>query len=392
MADIPARSAVSPAERWSNEFLDSMRQVGDVEADSVVAALFDEGNVDAVNSLMTTLIRNDGLPSDKLPKVVLDYLSENAKIAFPRSANLERAQNLFGESGPEMLVALGFYSLPAAYAAKKGVQVLYRTAFLKDRPVRRVFETTQMVIDVLSPGGLGPQGRGRITVDKVRLMHAAVRHLVLSDRKQPWDSTELGVPLNQEDLAGTLMTFSYLVLDGLSRLGIQVSSEDQEAYLSTWVDIGRLLGIRSELFPANVAEARELTDIIYTRQIAPSPEGVQLTHALLEGMQNLIPISHLKSLPAGLVQFFLADDAIGGRNVAELLEVPEEKLPALAVRILSVLGEISERFENDPIGAVIRFFSRHLIQGMLDVARGGQRSPFFIPDALKERWGMPGNN
>jgi hypothetical protein len=139
MADIPARSAVSPAERWSNEFLDSMRQVGDVEADSVVAALFDEGNVDAVNSLMTTLIRNDGLPSDKLPKVVLDYLSENAKIAFPRSANLERAQNLFGESGPEMLVALGFYSLPAAYAAKKGVQVLYRTAFLKDRPVRRVF-------------------------------------------------------------------------------------------------------------------------------------------------------------------------------------------------------------------------------------------------------------
>lgn len=392
MADIPAATVVSPAERWSNDFLDSMRQVGDPEADSVVQALFAEGDVDAVNALMMTLVQNDGLPAAKLPKVVLDYLAQNARITFPNGDAIARAQSLFALNGPEMLAVLGFYSLPAAYAAKKGVQVLYRTAFLKDRPVRRVFETTQMVIDVLTPGGLAPGGRGRVTVDKVRLMHAAVRHLLLVDRQQPWDSAALGVPLNQEDLAGTLMTFSYLVLDGLSRLGIEVSDEDQEAYIRTWVDLGRLLGVRSELFPANVAEARALTDIIYRRQIAPSPEGVQLTRALLEGMQRLIPLTHLKGIPAGLVHFFLAKDAIGGQDVAALLEVPEEKWPLLAVRILGELGEISQRFGNDPIGAVIRFFSRHFVQGMLDVARGGQRSPFYIPDALQERWGMPGNN
>ncbi|HET9931565.1 MAG TPA: oxygenase MpaB family protein [Polyangiaceae bacterium] len=389
MADTGERS---PDERWSNEFLDSMRQVGDTEADGVIRTLFQQGDVDAVNSLMATLVRNDGLPSALLPEVVRDYLADNARITFDDTAQIARAQNLFALNGPEMLVALGFYSLPASYAAKKGVQVLYRTAFLKDRPVRRVFETTQMVIDVLTPSGLAAGGRGRVTVDKVRLMHAAVRHLLLTDRALPWDTASLGYPVNQEDLAGTLMTFSYLVLDGLHRLGIDVPSEDQEAYLAFWVSLARLLGLRSELYPRNVSEARALTDIIYTRQIAPSMEGVQLTRALLDGMEGLIPIQHLKSLPAALVQFFLAKDAIGGQNVAALLQVPEEKLPLLAVRILGELGEISQRFGSDAIGSVIRFFSGHFLQGMLDVSRGGARSPFFIPDALKERWGMPGNN
>lgn len=378
--------------RWSNEFLDSMRQVGDAAADGVVQELFLKGDVDAVNSLMMTLVRNDGLPSAELPEVVRDYLADNARITFDDGAQIARAQNLFALNGPEMLVALGFYSLPAAYAAKKGVQVLYRTAFLKDRPVRRVFETTQMVIDVLTPGGLAPGGRGRVTVDKVRLMHAAVRHLLSHDRGMPWDTALLGVPINQEDLAGTLMTFSYLVLDGLDRLGIDVPRADQEAYVAFWVSLARLLGLQSTMYPRDVSEARALTDIIYTRQIAPSMEGVQLTRALLEGMQGLIPIEHLKSLPAGLVHFFLAKDAIGGQNVAELLQVPEEKLPLLAVRIVGELGELAQRFGSDAIGSVIRFFSAHLLQGMLDVSRGGVRSPFYIPDALKERWGMPGNN
>lgn len=384
--------ALLPAERWSNEFLDSMRQVGDTEADAVIRELFAAGDVDAVNALMHTLVRNDGLPSALLPKVVRDYLAQNEAIPLPDGAQMARAQNLFALNGPEMLVALGFYSLPASYAAKKGVQVIYRSAFLRDRPVRRVFETTQMVIDVLSPCGFDPQGRGRVTVEKVRLMHAAVRHLTLSDAAQPWDSAALGVPVNQEDLAGTLMTFSYLVLDGLARLGIDVAVDDQEAYLAIWVSIGRLLGMRSEMFPSSVVEAKLLTQIIYERQIAPSPEATQLTRALLEGMEGLVPLTSLKSIPAGLVHFFLGKDSITGRNIAELLEVPEEKWPLLAVRILGELGEISQRFGNDPVGAVIRFFSRHFLQGLLDVSRGGVRSPFYIPDALQERWGLPGNN
>lgn len=377
---------------WTSEFLDRMRTIGDPEADSVIAELFAKGEVGAVNSLMETLVRNDGLPSPLLPSIVRDYLTRTSHAALASAEDLSRAQNLFGLVGPEMLIALGFYSLPASYAARKGVQVIYRTAFLQKRPIRRVFETTQMVIDVLSPGGLAAQGRGLVTSQKVRLMHAAVRHLIVTDTQQPWNQQELGLPVNQEDLAGTLMTFAYLVLDGLARLGIDVEPADQEAYLRTWASIARVLGLREELLPANVAEARLLTAIIYERQIAPSPQGVELTRALIDGMERLVPLAPLKGIPAGLIQFFLGHDAFAGQNVAALLGVEDAKLPHLAIRIVAELGELAQHFSHDPVGSVIRYFSRHMMQGLLDVSRGNTRAPFFIPPTLQERWGMPGNN
>ena len=44
------------AARWNDAQLDAMRQTQDVVADPVVAALFAAGQVDAVNSLMKTLV------------------------------------------------------------------------------------------------------------------------------------------------------------------------------------------------------------------------------------------------------------------------------------------------------------------------------------------------
>src|SRR5687768_16325233 len=190
---------------WSDAFLDSKRTRGDEAADRVIAELFEEGDVAAVNQLMQTLVVNDGMPSELLPPNVRDYLDRTSSAPLVDPELVEIGEDVFGLYGPEILAILGFYSLPAAYAAKKGVQVLYRTAYLEKRPVRRVFETTQMVIDVMAEDGLGPHGKGVRTAEKVRLMHAAVRHLIRSDPKNPWDVKELGVPINQEDLAGTLM-------------------------------------------------------------------------------------------------------------------------------------------------------------------------------------------
>src|ERR1035441_7239719 len=53
--------------RWNDVQLDAMRQTQDPVADPVVAALFAAGKVDAVNSLMRTLVENDGLPPGALP-------------------------------------------------------------------------------------------------------------------------------------------------------------------------------------------------------------------------------------------------------------------------------------------------------------------------------------
>ena len=81
-----------PAERWSNDFLNSMRQQGDPLADGVIADLFAKGEVDAVNALLDTLVKNDGLPSPLLPQVVRDYLAETAKIPLAHPEQITRAR------------------------------------------------------------------------------------------------------------------------------------------------------------------------------------------------------------------------------------------------------------------------------------------------------------
>jgi hypothetical protein len=368
--------------------LDDARNRGDAAADAAIAALFRDGQVEAVNGLMRTLVQNDGLPSEQLPAAVCDYLSRTTSPADIESPQVALAEEIFGVLGPEILAVLGFYSLPADYAAKKGVQVLYRTGRLLTNPTRRVFETTQMVVDVMAPGGLGPGGRGVRSAQKVRLMHAAVRHLLTNDPGQPWDGA-LGTPINQEDLAGTLMSFSFLVLDGLERLGAGLSPADRDAYFRAWMAVGKIMGIGDELIPEDLDQGRALTQLIHERQIAASPQGAALAHALVEGYQKLMP-ALLKGAPLSLIHFFLDRDPFTGQNVAALLGLPPADWTRYVVEIVAHVERFFGERDIHPSleDQAISYVSRHLIEGFLLVERGGRRAPFSIPDSLQTRWGV----
>ncbi|QRK10809.1 DUF2236 domain-containing protein [Archangium violaceum] len=377
-----------PSSLWTHDFMDEMRTRMDPLADAVIERLFTEGKVDAVNRLMRTLVENDDLPSSQLPPYVRDYLART-RASVPRldSEKLRQGQELFDLFGPEVMMILGFYSLPAAYAARKGVQVLYRTGFLQKRPVRRVFETAQMVVDVMTEGGLEPDGRGVCTTQKVRLMHAAVRYMIRHDTRHPWDARELGEPINQEDLAGTLMTFAFVVLEGMKALHIELTPEQQEAWLYAWTAVGRIIGVDERLIPANVDEARQLTRLIRQRQVAYSEEGVAMTAELIEGMQALTP-DILDGLPASMIHFFLDQDQWQGLNVADMLKVPKPDWTAIIPQAVKYVGELTDWVGDNTFVAakLLRFISKDIVEGMLLVERGGQRTPFYIPEHLQDRW------
>lgn len=374
---------------WTNQELDQARTVADPPADQVVAELFRTREVDAVNELLRTLVINDGLPSALLPPIVLDYLAQTAVTPSIAAEQLSLGEEVFGAWGPEILMVLGFYALPADYAAKKGVQVLYRTGRLTHNPLRRVFETTQMVVDVMSPGGLSLDGRGMRSAQKVRLMHAAVRHLLTHDRQRPWDPS-FGAPINQEDLAGTLMSFSFVVLDGLERLGVTLQPEEQQAYFQVWMAIGRVMGIRQDLIPENLADCKALTQLIHQRQIAASPEGVALASALVEGYQGLMP-DFLRGTPASMIHYFLDHDPFSGQNVAAMLGVPPANWTSVVAKVVVDIDHFFDRFqiESSLADKAFSVVSRHLVEGLLLVERGGRRAPFTIPDHLLRRWSIP---
>jgi hypothetical protein len=377
-------AAVVEVDRYSDAVLDAARLRGDPPADRVIQALFKDREVVEARRLLGTLIKNDQPPPEGLPPEVVEYLNSAPAIPAGGAGQIEKGQDLFVEHGPIMLMCLGCYSLPASYGAAKGVVVLHRTAYLERRPTKRLFETTQMVIDVMTPGGLEPGGRGVRTAQKVRLMHAMVRHMLQNDTQDPWRQ-ELGVPINQEDLAGTLMTFVWGTMDGLEKLGVHPTAEAKEHYLAAWRFVGRLMGLEESLIPSTMAEAEHLKQRIEDRQIGPSPEGRELTKALLDMMEKNSELPPLKAMPAALMRHFLPE------NVSDFLGIPNHPIEKLAIDALELLAKGEELLlHSSSIQRAARSFSVHFTQWMINVELGGRSAPFVIPLHLQQRWGIGG--
>lgn len=366
--------------RWSDPQLDAMRELGDPPADAVIQDVFARQQIDAVNQIMRVLVRNDAPPPAELPEPVRIYLDQTDDVPlWADPAKIALGQELFCRYGPQIVLILNCYSLPASYAARKGVQVLHRTTRLQSSAHRRVVETAHMVMDVMRPGGLAPAGTGVRTAQKVRLMHAAVRHLLLQD----WDA-ELGVPINQEDLAGTLLTFSYVVVDGLRKLGLDLEHAEVEAYFHAWNVVGHIMGVREDLLAATEAEGRELNDLIWRRQAQANPEGQALTDALIQYMQYATPGNMFDGFPASMMRFFLGD------ATADMLGIEPADWTRRMIgplRFLTALGDDAGD-EISPIGKVAAFFGRKFIEGLCWMERGGERVQFDIPAELRAVWKM----
>jgi hypothetical protein len=370
----------TPDVRWTDEVLDAFRLVGDPPADRAVDAVFAAGQIAEVNRLMRTLVRNDMPPPGELPAALQDYFETTDNL--PEWADLDaiaRSQEFFARHGLLAILILGCYSLPVCYAAARGVKVIYDSARLYSDARRRVVETAQLLVDGLAPGGLAPDGAGVRSTQKVRLMHAAVRSLLL---KRGWDTPTLGIPINQEDLVGTLGTFSFYFMDGLRRLNVRFLPRDADDYIHTWNVIGHILGIQRALLPQNFDEATYLAGRISERHFTASPEGKALQEALTGFMQSVLPGSKLDGLPVAMTRHFL------GRKRADLLDLPPADWTQLSLIPFLVFNVFlsNANLRIPPVADTVSLFSRKMIENLLVMERGGERTDFHIPQSLKDAW------
>ncbi len=153
-------------------------------------------------------------------------------------------------------------------------------------------------------------GKGYITAKKVRFLHASMRYMLmqpdrfkpwgskdkpqtfaeyLSQVQKPWDNMALGVPVNQEDMAYTLLTFGLVIPRGLEKWGVPLSREQKEAFLHLWRVIGYTMGINSELLTDNWEDAESLYEAIQKGQAEASEDGLKLTEALMGFLGDYLP-------------------------------------------------------------------------------------------------------
>ena len=359
--------------RYAGQMLDGLRQEGDPAADEVVAEI---EAAPEVARLLQTLLRNDqAVPADLTGTVAAWTRATGRLPSWVNPRRLERGAAFFAEHGVLISLILATDSLVQCYAARKGVKVLTATYRMAQNPYRRIAETAQWMLLVLAPGGLGPNGQGIRATQKVRLMHAAIRYLVL---KAGWDVSDLGVPINQEDLAGTLMAFSYIVLRDLRKLGVAVSDREAEDFLYTWRVIGELMGIRPSVIPVSQTEAQELTAAIFRRHHGPSPEGALLTRALLEMHARMIPGELFDGIFPALLRY------LAGDQVADWMEVPRTPWEAVVERFGKAIGRAENK--TDLLRRAAGRLGVAFLQATSIAMTGYERAPFEIPTELRRRW------
>lgn len=334
--------------KWTNELLDRQRLIQDPVADELVNRLVEEFGSDQAKRFFEILIRNIDIPFDQVPPYVKDYID---KMAYPPAntdlARVRKGQQVFYDLGAVFALILYFRSLPTTYLDWRGCEVLRITGRLDstrswpDTYARRVGETTQFLLDAMTAGSLDPHGKGVQTVLKVRLVHASIRHFV--SRHPDWDESKLGKPINQEDLAYTLLTFGLAMVEGIRLMKIPMTDEQAEDYHYAWKVVGHYLGIDPNLIPENLSEAREQMKVMEARLHGPSEAGTSCTKALVDfSKQTMLPGELFDNTPEHLIRYFIGDEK------ADLLGLPHHKgclsfLPIFLAKYLGALEKVEDR-------------------------------------------------
>lgn len=253
-------------------------------------------------------------------------------------------------------------------------------------------------------------GKGYISAKKVRFLHASMRYLLEQNNQccpfggqgkaatfsealsqtenNAWDFEKFGCPVNQEDLAYTLLTFGLVIPRGLAHWGVPVSEKQRDGFLHLWKVIGHVMGIRSELLTDDWQEANELYALIQERQAGHSEAGIALTDALMGFLDEYLP-----RLPgfAERLSTALIVNQIGKAQASNI--IPEERMRATyrfwrrpiyaAVggtfrMFLRLRGKFYRRFKH--LGGItanrIHEAGEHLIESWRSAYI---RKPFFVP-------------
>ncbi len=392
----------------TTEFLSNKRAITDPLADDLIAKLIDSGNKKLINEVFLRLTTNASYSIklfEDFPEGIKDsinqYFETTSKLPEWADQNLiAKGQEVFSIYGPEVFMLLNVSSLPMCYTCAKGAKVLYATGRLMEKRgnidplARRLMETAQMVMNVMSPGGFAEKGSGLVTMQKVRLIHASIRHYLKSPDSNPngWNVDSLGEPINQEDLAGTLMSFAPIIANGLTKLKINLAPDQLAGYMHCWQIVGHQMGVSYDLIPKNNDDATKLAVAILKHQADTSEEGKALTTSCIDFMNYIIPGNHFENVPEYMMWYFFQDiENEVGKPLSEMVGIEshddkKDRFIMLLTRLIT--KEISHLEHHELIKKLTSFFNRYLLRGFVKYYNDNKNVHFFIPPSLQKNWGL----
>lgn len=193
---------------------------------------------------------------------------------------LHKAQRALRRGGSDGMSIARDVSLLGGYQFAGFNKTLLRTGALEKGSNKRFAETMQWAMDVISDGGLEPHGVGYRSTLHVRLIHAFVRRHVAA--MPDWRPDEWGLPVNQTDMAATLV--GALVAPPVASLAMGIlpapGELDAIAHLTRYV--GWLIGVEDEWLPRSFRESIRVLYHTSTALAVPDETTRQLSVPMAE--------------------------------------------------------------------------------------------------------------
>jgi hypothetical protein len=283
-----------------------------------------------------------------------------------------------------------------------------------------------MIFPVMMESGLtGPKGGGVAQILKVRLIHAMVRNLILRGPPdaafstwqlesgpegvapirelasvQPgdsmahalhvhgWNLEDRGLPNNQEQLAYTLLTFSYVFLRSMRRLGIRFTQYQEESYLHAWNVAGHVLGIHPGLMVHDMKTAKALFALMqargrndWKRRPEERDPRHQLGQALIAAMQSVIPHPTYKWFPVLLTRRLVGRASSNDLGIAGRVPWYARFAFALVMQVVFAIDWVMRLFFPD--FSISRMITRGIGYRLVSTLLMSQTRPLSVPDRLR---------
>jgi hypothetical protein len=170
-------------------------------------------------------------------------------------------------------------------------KTLLRTGALEKGSNKRFAETMQWGMDIISEGGLTPLAVGYRSTIRVRLIHAFVRRHVAA--MPDWRGDEWGVPVNQTDMAATLVGALIAPPAGAIGMGMLPSPADLDAIAHVTRYAGWLIGVQDEWLPHSFRDGVRVLHHTLTALAEPDESTQQLAIPMADD-----PLSwHYRTMP-----------------------------------------------------------------------------------------------
>ncbi|WP_420749660.1 oxygenase MpaB family protein [Rhodococcus sp. O3] len=328
LAALAAVAAASPAQarpwRWSpagsipgtGDGADP-RLVWDAEADTLVASLFERGEVPVVNDLLRGWKKNGQPLPAGLPADLQDFLERHRQLPeWADVGKLATAVKFNDKRGLYLGVLYGFASgMMSTVIPKESVAVYYSKGGANMK--RRISRTAKLGYDIGSRNAYLPEGEMIVTGLKTRLAHAGVRYLL------PQSSHWVNVapeeyPISQHDMMVTWHSLPTTVMRVLKNWQVPVAADESEAFLHSWQVSAHMLGIQDQYIPATWADAESQATQVLDPILAPTPEGLKLADMLLDLGAGLDFTLLTRPILGALTRYVLGD------RIADWLKIPPE--------------------------------------------------------------------